>query len=119
MRNYTTTKEQVDINFAKDVIEKLDRKPSIGWSLFRSCNAYIGEEITLQVDEDIFEDSYIEVVPIKSYSTIVGFADVTNGIVYEYGKYSPTTSKQFTQIYTQRFSNYDRVLVQVDTSDRW
>jgi hypothetical protein len=53
------------------------------------------------------------VMPIISFkntnATVLGF--VYERTVYEIGKYSRTTSKQFTQIYNAYFSdnNYDRV----------
>ena len=108
------------IEYADKIIEVLDnKKDKIAFIQFRSCKAYIGEEVTIQVDSDTFEDYSVRVVPIMSYDTIVGFADITNQTVYEYGKYTPTTSKQFTQIYNKRFSNYDRVLVDVPTYNRF
>ena len=48
---------------------------------------------------------------IKSYSTIVGIVDVQEGEFFEIGKYSPTTSKQVTQIYNSMFRNCNRNFV--------
>ena len=36
---------------------------------------------------------------VKSYSTIVAIIDDQNGELFELGKWSPTTSKQVTQLY--------------------
>lgn len=36
---------------------------------------------------------------VRSYSTIVAIIDDQNGELYELGKWSPTTSKQVTQLY--------------------
>ena len=71
----------------------------IGWAQFHSCKAYISEEI---------DDRYIL---IKSYHTIVGIADTETKEICEIGKYSRTTSKQFTQICNQRFRNYNRLYI--------
>lgn len=49
---------------------------------------------------------------IKSYSTIVGMVDTDERKVYEFGKYSPTTSKQMTQLCGEKFYLYDRELLQ-------
>lgn len=48
---------------------------------------------------------------IKSYSTIVGIVDDQEADFFEIGKYSPTTSKQMTQIYNSRFSDCDRKFI--------
>ena len=47
---------------------------------------------------------------IKSYSTIVGLVDDQEADFFEFGKYSPTTSKQMTQVYREQFSDCDRIL---------
>ena len=48
---------------------------------------------------------------IKSYATIVGIADAQEKKIYEFGKYSQTTSKQFTQICNQIFNGYERMFI--------
>lgn len=48
---------------------------------------------------------------IRSYSTIVGIADDQTKKVYEFGKYSRTTSKQFSQICNQIFRSYEREFI--------
>lgn len=49
---------------------------------------------------------------IKSYSTIVGMVDTDERKVYEFGKYSQTTSKQITQLCHEQFYLYDKELLQ-------
>ena len=48
---------------------------------------------------------------IKSYATIVGLVDDQEKKMYEFGKYSSTTSKQFTQIHNQIFKDCERVFI--------
>ena len=48
---------------------------------------------------------------IKSYQTIVGIVDLQDEEFFEIGKYSPTTSKQVTQIYNSMFRNCNRNFV--------
>ena len=48
---------------------------------------------------------------IKSYATIVGLVDDLEKKMYEFGKYSSTTSKQFTQIHNQIFNDCERILI--------
>ena len=108
--------------FINQVINYLDERLNrIGFVQFRNCNAYYGyEPITMYwADEIVGYEREAHVIPIRSYNTIVGFADIDNQVVYEYGKYSRTTSKQFSQICHTRFPNYERVLVDVETYNRW
>ena len=101
--------------FIEKVIGCLDRdKNRIDWSRFNSCNAYLGATQYIE-----FEGETHKITPIKSYYTIVGFYDESTDIAYEYGKYSSTTSKQFTQICNQRLNYPKRELVDVSTSGRW
>lgn len=102
-----------------EVMEILDRKINrVGLRQFRSCQAWVSLDIPVEVG---IVDDYVSTIvnAIVSYDTVVGFADVCNGIIYEYGKYTPTTSKQFTQICNSWYHNYKRVFVDVDTSDRF
>lgn len=69
------------------------------WNRFRSCQAYVSDVI----------DGRFQL--IKSYKTIVGMVDHDNDKVYEFGKYSRTTSKQFTQIMGSMFRSYDREFI--------
>ena len=78
----------------------------IDWIRFNHCNAYT--TVSSSFAETIGYDGYY-VQPIMSYTTVVGFAH--NGIVYEVGKYSRTTSKQFTQIFNTYYPDYKRVYV--------
>lgn len=75
---------------------------------FNYCQAYIGEKQQLTIDNVTYNYRLV-----KSYYTITGFVDLDNGIFYELGKYSQTTSKQMTQIYNQVFRGIcdNRVLV--------
>ena len=48
---------------------------------------------------------------IKSYATIVGLVDKAENKMYEFGKYSRTTSVQFTRIHNQIFNDCERVFI--------
>ena len=48
---------------------------------------------------------------IKSYSTVVGLVDWDEAKIYEFGKYSVTTSKQFTRIYNEFFHHCERIFI--------
>ena len=101
------------------VMEILDsKKDKVGLRQFRSCQAWVSLEIPVEVGTG---DDYISTIvcAIVSYDTVVGFVDVCNGKIYEYGKYTPTTSKQFTQICNAWYKGYERIFVNVDTSDRF
>ena len=50
----------------------------------------------------------------KSYETIVALIDISDGVFYELGKWSVTTSKQVTQFYNRYYRNFTRVLVHVN-----
>ena len=101
--------------FIEKVIGCLDRdKSKIEWSRFNSCNAYLGNTQYIE-----FGGITYKIIPIKSYNTIVGYYNETEDTAYEYGKYSRTTSKQFSQICNQRLNYPARVLVDVSTADRW
>ena len=108
--------------FVKEIMRQLDeRKNKLELVQFRGCSAYVGYEASTMTwtDDEIGCEHEIRIIPIVSYDTVVGFADVDNEVVYEYGKYTATTSKQFTQICNKRFQRYDRVLVDVSTADRF
>lgn len=93
---------------ANDIVNALQTKRfDIDWVRFNYCNAYTTEGALIEIT--IGNDDYY-VLPILSYTTVVGFA--YNGVVYEIGKYSRTTSKQFTQICNAYFSDYDRVYME-------
>lgn len=82
-------------------------RSNIHWVRFNYCNAYTTGGALIEVT--IGNDDYY-VLPIMSYTTVVGFA--YNGVVYEIGKYSRTTSKQFTQICNTYFSDYKRTYIE-------
>lgn len=93
---------------ANDIRNSLQSmRMNIDWVKFNYCNAYTTEGALVEIT--IGNDNYY-VLPILSYTTVVGFA--YNGVVYEIGKYSRTTSKQFTQICNTYFSNYDRIYIE-------
>ena len=75
---------------------------------FNYCQAYIGELDSIEV-EGVTHNFRL----VKSYKTITGYVDLDEGVFYELGKYSSTTSKQMTQIYNQVFRGIcdNRVLV--------
>ncbi len=50
----------------------------------------------------------------KSYNTIVALVDISEGVFYELGKWSTTTSKQVTQFYNAYYRNFKRVLKHVN-----
>lgn len=101
--------------FIEKAIEIMDEaKGRMHWQRFNSCNAYLGNTVYVTDDKGVTH----HLVPIKSYRTIVGFMDITDDVAYEYGKYSPTTSKQFTQICNQIFNHPKRELVEVSTAYR-
>lgn len=78
------------------IIEKANNsRKNADWKRFNSCNAWIADMGDFSL--------------IKSYDTIVGLADHAEQIMYEFGKYSMTTSKQFTQICNQIFRDFKRI----------
>ena len=70
------------------------------WVQFRSCQAWISFML----------DSRYKL--IKSYKTIVGLVDYDEKVVYEIGKYSQTTSKQFTQICNCFYRGFERKYIE-------
>lgn len=66
------------------------------WKRFNNCSAYTA---TYSKRYDI----------IKSYTTIVGLVDKDDMVMYELGKWSPTTTKQMTQIHRQLYPAYEFV----------
>lgn len=78
---------------------------NIRWEQFHHCNAWVSQ---------CLQNRFFL---IKSYRTIVGIVDDQEGDFFEMGKYSPTTSKQMTQIFRQRFSDCERKLVHRIDSD--
>ena len=93
-------------NIQKEVVTRPTNDP-IEFYRFRSCNAYIAEDL---IDiEDSTDGTVHSIRLIKSYDTIVAFYDYDNNVFCEIGKFSPTTSKQLTQIYNQEFRNSERI----------
>ena len=78
---------------------ELRRRNFIDWRQFHYCQAWTSQ--LLQARYHL----------IKSYGTIVGIADTDSYKVYEFGKYSSTTSKQFTRICNEKFRGYTRVFI--------
>ena len=76
---------------------------------FKSTKSFYGFWVDIDTPE-----VQARVVPIKSYKTIVGYVDCDEEVFYEYGKYTPTTSKQITQLYNTFYRNFKRELVDVD-----
>lgn len=70
---------------------------TIWWTQINKKNLYVSEKL-----RDRF---YL----IKSYNTIVGVVDDETKQFLEIGKHSPTTSKQVTFIYRNRFSDCERL----------
>ena len=103
------TKENI-ISIYNNILEEIKVRPSndpITYHRFRSCNAYIADEL-IDVQDDT-DGTIHSVRLIKSYDTIVAFYDYDNDVFCEIGKFSPTTSKQCTQIYNQEFRNSERI----------
>ena len=61
----------------------------ITWKPFRHCNARYSDEVVITIG-----DTNYKVKALMSYTTIVAFE--YEGVVYEIGKYSRTTSRQVT-----------------------
>ena len=98
----------LDYIVANDIINSLQSKSHIiEWVRFNHCNAYTtaGALVNVTIGNDEFY-----VLPIMSYTTVVGFW--YDNVVYEIGKYSHTTSKQFTQICNTNFSGYERIYME-------
>ena len=69
-------------------------------ALFNKCMPYTGTWTQFDykqcwVSECIHNRYFL----VKSYSTIVAIIDDQNGHLFELGKWSPTTSKQITQLF--------------------
>jgi len=71
----------------------------VKWNRFNYTNAYISNKL---------EGRYYL---IKSYYTIVGMVNEEQKKFFEFGKYSPTTSKQITQINRDRFGYCERIFI--------
>lgn len=86
---------------------------NINWTQFRHCNAYttVDKQGGVTLECVIIGNVRYYVLPIMSYKTVVGFVHQAN--VYEVGKYSRTTSKQFTQICNAYFPHLDRVYIDI------
>lgn len=83
-----------------EIIKKANElKDKATWEKFHYTSARVS---------DLINGRYIL---IKSYSTIVGMVDKVESKMYEFGKYSSTTSKQFTQIHNQLFSDCERIFI--------
>ena len=79
------TQEQINAT-AKKLLYKLDTYNG-KWTRFGAKQCWVS---------DCISNRYFLV---KSYSTIVAIIDDQNGELFELGKWSPTTSKQVTQLY--------------------
>lgn len=100
--------EKISKDVALNCCKGLHNMGGWHWNRFHSCNAYTTYDYVSFTINDKGETRNLQ--PIRSYYTIVGFADISCGVVYEIGKYSVTTSKQFTQICNQIYKGYERVL---------
>ena len=79
------------------------------YSILRNDALSFKQEKTKQFYYAIVFDGEI----LKSYNTIVGYADKAKWKYYTFGKYSTTTSKQLTQFYNEYFSGYDRIFIDI------
>lgn len=98
-----------------EILDDRNGKDTLCIIQFKGCNAYASTEEYLTVDGHPHR-----VRAIISYDTIVGFVDIDHKTLYEYGKYTSTTSCQITKMHCTWFPGYERVLVKgVDTSKRF
>lgn len=93
MKN-TLTEKAMPVSLARELINSAY---PIHFKRFHSCNAYYSDPVSIGEYTVRF---------LKSYSTIVGVVFYDEDTVTEFGKYSVTTSKQFTQMYNELFSHY-------------
>ena len=89
-------------NKIRDYLQQISYKTE--WRQFRSCNAYIGNDKDIIIDKTNFN-----VIPFRSYDTVVGYIDTETCVLYEVGKYSQTTSKQVTQYYNTLTNVNERI----------
>ena len=95
MTRRITREEALNLN---RLANELKYESGIEWERFNYCQAYTSNLINNRY--------YL----IKSYSTVVGIVDTFTNEIIELGKYSRTTSKQFSQIHNQVFRGYERIL---------
>ena len=83
---------QENVNWTIDYLKRLLADASYGrkWTRFGAKQCWVS---------DCIKNRYFLV---KSYNTIVAIIDDQNGELFELGKWSPTTSKQVTQLYNLR-----------------
>lgn len=83
--------------------KKFYREQAVYWNDFRNMNAKYcdGMKDTEYNSYDLF----------KSYGTLVAMADHNACKVYEFGKYSRTTSKQISTWINTWYRGYERVLI--------
>lgn len=74
---------------------------TVSFSRFKSCHCFISDDFVI-VNGKRYR-------LIKSYKTFVAFVDIEDGVFVEIGKFSPTTSKQCTQIYNTYYRNCQRI----------
>lgn len=81
----------MDTRLANDIINQLQaRRERFEWTQFHSMQADYGE----LVEVIIGNDSYY-VIPFQSYTTVVGFTEMSDiHTFYEVGHYSRTTTRQ-------------------------
>ena len=100
------------------VMEQLDRKYNLGTldiRLYKNCECGVSDDVAVETD-----CGFIKVCAVVSYETVVGFIYPNEETLYEYGKYTSTTSCQITKIMRDWYKNYERVLVKgVDTASRF
>ena len=90
-------KEEINMNGMIKIANEIRGKAI--WSKFNYTSASIS---------DLIDNRYIL---IKSYNTIVAMVDTYQNKLFEFGKYSRTTSKQITQINNQMFSECERIFI--------
>ena len=100
------------------VMEQLDRKyklGTLGIRPYKGCDCGVSLDVALETD-----NGFIKVYAVVSYETVVGFIYPDEKTLYEYGKYTATTSCQITKIMRDWYKDYERVLVKgVDTASRF
>ena len=100
------------------VMEQLDRKYKLGTldlRPYKQCDCCVSDDVAVET-----YNGFIKVYAVISYGTVVGFIYPDEKRLYEYGKYTKTTSCQITKIMRDWYRGYERVLVKgVDTASRF
>lgn len=120
LRNMDIVKEDkiMERTMIDKVMEQLDRKYKLGVleiRPYKGCDCGVSLDVAVETNS-----GFIKVYAVVSYETVVGFIYPSEETLYEYGKYTSTTSCQITKIMRDWYKGYERVLVKgVDTASRF